>query len=168
MDELFLFEVGEHVEKFTGDYQAHGVVVSCFYVQPESKRHARYVVRHLANQYGYILHIYSAGNLRSIDRERANAKQIQETIGLKDDGSQPPIREEEWDPSGGGQGVRRHGASIEELQKGGQHEETLTQKELAAGQGFTGDCCVICHNFTMKRNGPCLLCQTCGHTTGCT
>jgi ribonucleoside-diphosphate reductase alpha chain len=33
--------------------------------------------------------------------------------------------------------------------------------------GYTGDICDICGNFTMVRNGTCLLCLTCGSTTGC-
>jgi len=33
--------------------------------------------------------------------------------------------------------------------------------------GFTGDLCVQCGGASMVRNGPCLLCMSCGHTTGC-
>jgi len=34
-------------------------------------------------------------------------------------------------------------------------------------QGFEGDACPKCGNFTMVRNGTCLKCTTCGGTTGC-
>ena len=34
-------------------------------------------------------------------------------------------------------------------------------------QGYTGDMCTECSNFTMVRNGTCLKCDTCGGTTGC-
>jgi ribonucleoside-diphosphate reductase alpha chain len=34
-------------------------------------------------------------------------------------------------------------------------------------QGYTGDSCSECGNFTMVRNGSCLKCQSCGATTGC-
>ncbi|UYN93178.1 MAG: vitamin B12-dependent ribonucleotide reductase [Enhydrobacter sp.] len=34
-------------------------------------------------------------------------------------------------------------------------------------QGFEGDACPECGNFTMVRNGTCLKCTTCGGTTGC-
>lgn len=44
---------------------------------------------------------------------------------------------------------------------------TLTQREIAAGQGFTGDACTTCGAFAMKRAGTCLTCQACGSTTGC-
>ena len=34
-------------------------------------------------------------------------------------------------------------------------------------QGYTGDACGECSNFTMVRNGTCLKCDTCGSTSGC-
>ncbi len=34
-------------------------------------------------------------------------------------------------------------------------------------QGYTGDECSECGNFTMVRNGTCLKCDTCGSTSGC-
>jgi ribonucleoside-diphosphate reductase alpha chain len=34
-------------------------------------------------------------------------------------------------------------------------------------QGFTGEACGECGNFTLVRNGTCLKCDTCGSTTGC-
>ncbi|MGH7840949.1 MAG: vitamin B12-dependent ribonucleotide reductase, partial [Candidatus Binataceae bacterium] len=34
-------------------------------------------------------------------------------------------------------------------------------------QGFTGEACGECGNFTLVRNGTCLRCDTCGATTGC-
>ena len=49
------------------------------------------------------------------------------------------------------QDVTSHSSSIEDqLQK-----------------GFEGDFCVECNNMTMVRNGTCLVCTTCGTTTGC-
>ena len=44
---------------------------------------------------------------------------------------------------------------------------TLTQREIAQAQGYTGDVCSTCGGFTMKRAGTCLTCQACGGTTGC-
>lgn len=44
---------------------------------------------------------------------------------------------------------------------------TLTQREIATTQGFTGDVCLICSSFMMRRAGTCLTCQACGSTTGC-
>jgi ribonucleoside-diphosphate reductase alpha chain len=34
-------------------------------------------------------------------------------------------------------------------------------------QGYEGDSCGECGNFTMVRNGTCLKCTTCGATNGC-
>jgi ribonucleoside-diphosphate reductase alpha chain len=34
-------------------------------------------------------------------------------------------------------------------------------------QGYTGDSCADCGNYTLVRNGTCLKCNTCGSTTGC-
>ena len=34
-------------------------------------------------------------------------------------------------------------------------------------QGYQGDSCTECGNFTLLRNGTCLKCDTCGSTTGC-
>lgn len=44
---------------------------------------------------------------------------------------------------------------------------TLTQREIATAQGFTGDACSSCGGFMMRRAGTCLTCQACGGTTGC-
>ena len=33
--------------------------------------------------------------------------------------------------------------------------------------GYTGEACTQCGNFTLRRNGTCLMCDTCGATTGC-
>ncbi len=34
-------------------------------------------------------------------------------------------------------------------------------------QGYTGDACGECGNYTLVRNGTCMRCQSCGATTGC-
>ena len=34
-------------------------------------------------------------------------------------------------------------------------------------QGYEGDPCGECGNFTLVRNGTCLKCNTCGGTSGC-
>ncbi|MCY1455522.1 hypothetical protein D9M71_726600 [compost metagenome] len=53
-------------------------------------------------------------------------------------------------------------------------ETTNAAKKLEADrriksmmQGYTGDSCTECQNFTMVRNGTCLKCDTCGATSGC-
>ena len=40
-------------------------------------------------------------------------------------------------------------------------------RSIAEVQGYEGDSCPDCGNFTMVRNGVCLKCVTCGATTGC-
>lgn len=56
------FPVFAKVEKYTGDYQAKGVIVAKFTVTMEGP--TRYVVRHAAEGGGFFCHIYSAANLR--------------------------------------------------------------------------------------------------------
>ena len=53
-------------------------------------------------------------------------------------------------------------------------EEATEAKALAAQrraksimQGYTGNMCTECQNFTMVRNGTCEKCDTCGATSGC-
>ncbi|WP_295965037.1 vitamin B12-dependent ribonucleotide reductase [uncultured Bartonella sp.] len=41
------------------------------------------------------------------------------------------------------------------------------RRKQALMQGYTGDMCSECQNFTMVRNGTCLKCDTCGATSGC-
>jgi ribonucleoside-diphosphate reductase alpha chain len=50
------------------------------------------------------------------------------------------------------------------------YEEPLPQADLRAKarlQGYEGDSCGECGNFTLVRNGTCLKCNTCGGTSGC-
>jgi len=39
--------------------------------------------------------------------------------------------------------------------------------QQARMQGYEGESCPECQNFTLVRNGTCLKCNTCGSTTGC-
>jgi ribonucleoside-diphosphate reductase alpha chain len=41
------------------------------------------------------------------------------------------------------------------------------RRALAIQQGYTGNMCTECSNFTMVRNGTCEKCNTCGATSGC-
>lgn len=41
------------------------------------------------------------------------------------------------------------------------------RKRTARHLGFTGDPCPICGHITLIRNGACLLCKTCGASSGC-
>ncbi len=57
-------------------------------------------------------------------------------------------------PSGGGVTVLERHAREE-------------QARIARLQGYTGDACPSCGNFTLVRSGTCLKCVNCGGTTGC-
>ena len=41
------------------------------------------------------------------------------------------------------------------------------RRARAVMQGYTGNMCTECQNFTMVRNGTCEKCDTCGATSGC-
>jgi ribonucleoside-diphosphate reductase alpha chain len=41
------------------------------------------------------------------------------------------------------------------------------RRSRAIMQGYTGNMCSECQNFTMVRNGTCEKCDTCGATSGC-
>ena len=45
--------------------------------------------------------------------------------------------------------------------------DTATRVQQAKMQGYEGENCSECGNFTLVRNGTCLKCNTCGSTTGC-
>lgn len=63
------FGIGQWVEKHTGDYRAMGEVRAVFTIYDGGPE--RYVVRHSADGGGYFCHIYSAANIRALNREDA-------------------------------------------------------------------------------------------------
>jgi ribonucleoside-diphosphate reductase alpha chain len=44
---------------------------------------------------------------------------------------------------------------------------SVSQRDKARMQGYEGDPCGECGNYTLVRNGTCLKCNTCGATSGC-
>ena len=48
-----------------------------------------------------------------------------------------------------------------------QADQTAERVKNARMQGYEGEACPECQNFTLVRNGTCLKCNTCGGTTGC-
>ncbi|MGC1466034.1 MAG: vitamin B12-dependent ribonucleotide reductase [Pseudolabrys sp.] len=44
---------------------------------------------------------------------------------------------------------------------------TAERRAEAKAQGYEGEACGECQNFTLVRNGTCMKCNTCGSTTGC-
>ena len=45
--------------------------------------------------------------------------------------------------------------------------KTLDERTKAKMQGYEGDPCGECGNYTLVRNGTCMKCNTCGATSGC-
>ena len=45
--------------------------------------------------------------------------------------------------------------------------DLIDERVKAKMQGYEGDPCGDCGNFTLVRNGTCMKCNTCGGTTGC-
>ena len=43
----------------------------------------------------------------------------------------------------------------------------LDPRAKARMQGYEGDPCGECGNYTLVRNGTCMKCNTCGGTSGC-
>ena len=44
---------------------------------------------------------------------------------------------------------------------------TVDARTKAKMQGYEGDPCGDCGNYTLVRNGTCMKCNTCGATSGC-
>ncbi|MBM3324626.1 MAG: vitamin B12-dependent ribonucleotide reductase, partial [Calditrichaeota bacterium] len=60
--------------------------------------------------------------------------------------------------------------SLEEPGDNGKSEEDCTRADLvkiARLQGYEGDPCIECGQFTLVRNGTCMKCVSCGATSGC-
>ena len=43
----------------------------------------------------------------------------------------------------------------------------LDARTKAKMQGYEGEACGECGNYTLVRNGTCMKCNTCGGTSGC-
>ncbi|MFC3207734.1 vitamin B12-dependent ribonucleotide reductase [Aquamicrobium soli] len=70
--------------------------------------------------------------------------------------------------------LREAVSAVEPLFTDAAANEAAEAKKLAADrraksllQGYTGNSCSECQNFTMVRNGTCEKCDTCGATSGC-
>jgi ribonucleoside-diphosphate reductase alpha chain len=54
-----------------------------------------------------------------------------------------------------------------EIMPKGKRNVEISEVAMARFHGYTGDVCDSCGSITMVRNGTCLKCITCGHTSGC-
>ena len=52
-------------------------------------------------------------------------------------------------------------------QKPDPRAQAAEKRAEAKAQGYEGEACGECGNFTLVRNGTCMKCNTCGSTTGC-
>jgi ribonucleoside-diphosphate reductase alpha chain len=52
-------------------------------------------------------------------------------------------------------------------QKPDARAQAAEKRAEAKAQGYEGEACGECGNFTLVRNGTCMKCNTCGSTTGC-
>lgn len=66
-----------------------------------------------------------------------------------------------------GAGTTTLAATGTEGRSGVRKTTALDNVRRARLQGYEGDACGDCGNFTMVRNGTCLKCNTCGATSGC-
>ncbi|MCB1990205.1 MAG: vitamin B12-dependent ribonucleotide reductase, partial [Geminicoccaceae bacterium] len=71
------------------------------------------------------------------------------------------------EPAASGGGSRQAGGSAAAGLTTLSRDSRRQQAEIARLQGYEGDPCSACGNFTLVRNGTCLKCDTCGSTTGC-
>jgi ribonucleoside-diphosphate reductase alpha chain len=62
---------------------------------------------------------------------------------------------------------QNHPIKQQKLEKPNELETKSTLMTIAKMQGYEGDPCPECGQFTMVRNGTCLKCVSCGATTGC-
>ncbi|MEK9849303.1 MAG: vitamin B12-dependent ribonucleotide reductase, partial [Candidatus Puniceispirillum sp.] len=57
--------------------------------------------------------------------------------------------------------------SVEQSNVSNTAQKAADLVQQARMQGYEGEACPECQNFTLVRNGTCLKCNTCGGTTGC-
>lgn len=58
-------------------------------------------------------------------------------------------------------------AAEEAVEREAARKIEANRRAKAVMQGYTGNSCPECQNFTMVRNGTCEKCDTCGSTSGC-
>jgi ribonucleoside-diphosphate reductase alpha chain len=93
--------------------------------------------------------------LRGNRRKAGEADQVQAMTGI---GTVAAVA------GGNGGATYVESGYTEVTQAGGHRVEKMRSAKM---QGYEGDPCEECGNFTMVRNGTCLKCMTCGSTSGC-
>ena len=69
--------------------------------------------------------------------------------------------------AGGAQAVRTTEVIAEAAAKVAAPVTKMDDRTKAKMQGYEGDACGDCGNYTLVRNGTCMKCNTCGGTSGC-
>ena len=75
------------------------------------------------------------------------------------------------EPGDDPEGIERQIARLSEAVKQKAHRGSLAspmgEARQAKAKGYEGDACPACGQFTLMRNGTCLRCDSCGHSSGC-
>ena len=104
------------------------------------------------------------GSVPAVSGERDSISAVEEAAAQDAAGSDPTARDAQdrvsWMPEAGG------GTQADGFTQGIARAQT-SSRTLARMQGYEGDACPECGQFTMVRNGSCLKCNSCGATTGC-
>lgn len=64
-------------------------------------------------------------------------------------------------------GTTTEGAGSQRASPGMTGMDPIDRRCMSIMQGYTGNACQECQNFTMIRNGTCEKCTTCGSFSGC-
>jgi len=59
------------------------------------------------------------------------------------------------------------GGGMAQATTGSASVSALSARDKAKMQGYEGEACGDCGNYTLVRNGTCMKCNTCGATSGC-
>jgi len=111
-----------------------------------------------------------ASNITSLKPVSSSANPAK---GLITDGATAIEAEVDEEPSTKVQALFTESANDESLKAKTEKADNASRtrnadlRKKALMQGYTGDMCLECQNFTMVRNGTCLKCETCGATSGC-
>ncbi|MEP9398238.1 vitamin B12-dependent ribonucleotide reductase [Mesorhizobium sp. KR2-14] len=112
---------------------------------------------------------FSGSNVRSI----SSAAAVQASAPAYSDGATAFKRDFEQHAKEAAEEAKHEEAAAELFTDAAAQEaaeakaKAAERRNRAIMQGYTGNMCTECQNFTMVRNGTCEKCDTCGATSGC-
>ena len=112
---------------------------------------------------------FSGSNVRSI----SSAAAVQASAPAYSDGATAFKRDFEQHAKEAAEEAKHEEAATELFTEAAAQEaaeakaKAAERRNRAIMQGYTGNMCTECQNFTMVRNGTCEKCDTCGQTNGC-